>query len=179
MSLATGKPSKRPAKLFGIRENTTLSRACPPQDKSVAAKITSSRERNVRTLRGTFGCGRGVFGCEGLRGWGCFWGSGVGKSENVLEAVDWELLEAGDGVRCIVERLEEPVDSRKFQSGGGAIGEGGEFDVAIALHGLFQTAQQDMDAGAVEVLEFRAIDYDARPVGVQASFQFAKKCPAL
>jgi hypothetical protein len=97
----------------------------------------------------------------------------------VLEAVDGELVEAGDGVGGSVERLEEAVDSGEFQSGGGASGEGGEFDVAIAHHGLFQAAQQDIYAGAIEMLEFRTVQYYVRPVGIQTGFQFAKKCPAL
>ena len=97
----------------------------------------------------------------------------------MLEAVEGELVEAGDGFGNAVKSLEETVNAGEFQSGGGTGGKSGEFDVAIALHSLFQAAQQDMDAGAVQMLELRAIKHQARPVGVQTSLQLAKKCPAL
>ena len=97
----------------------------------------------------------------------------------MLEAVDGELVKAVDSLGDGVKGLEQTMDSGQFQSGGGADRKAGEFDVAIALHGLLQAAQQDVDAGAVEVLELGAIEHEARPVGVQTSLQIAKKCLAL
>jgi hypothetical protein len=67
---------------------------------------------------------------------------------------DWQyrkLVEAVHRVRGVVKSFEKTPHPGKFQNRRSAWRDRRKLDVAIALHGLFQDTQQDMDSGAIEL----------------------------
>jgi hypothetical protein len=93
--------------------------------------------------------------------------------------IEWKPAEAVHGVSIRVEDFKEAVQSRAFKDQSFSVGDCRQLDVAIALHGFFQAAQQQVESRAIHLANPGTVEHNTGTVNIHAAFQVPEKETSL
>lgn len=86
-------------------------------------------------------------------------------------------LEAVDGLVDGVEETEEPMGAGALQAFEGAGADGGETDIAIALHGSFKATEQEVNRRVIEGAHAGAVENNGGALDVHGDLKVTEEEP--
>src|ERR1700676_5607752 len=90
-----------------------------------------------------------------------------------------KLVETVYRISGTIKSLEEAVHLCQLKNLRRRSRHGGEFDVAIPLHRLFQAMEEHLNSGAVQLAHLGTIKHKTRPVRLQRGFHLKQKRTTL